>query len=223
MFIYSIYGLHDGCLKTFVCLFLLYTYNTAIKSNDCFLYFFDVQVLMSLPSFLTHWKLKSVTYSAACHPSCIYRCALSMRLLLAKCILLGRFSLRYGLSGWSEVLHFRTDTEEENQHAADGENEIVWQEAKQADNLSFFLSIQKVTFGILRIPTSSSPGPHSRLRRETQDHVSRTGYKLNKLTLTDRRVFSTGNSQEKKLSGRLVGLMRAAGPWMTEKPSVLST
>ena len=105
------------------------------------------------------------------------------------------------------------------------ENGIVWREATQADNFSFFLSIQKSHFGILHIPTVSLSGPHSRLRRETQDKVSHTGYKTDtkwwckagkkgKLGVIDR------NSQEKKSSGRRLGLMRAAGPWMTEKPSV---
>ncbi len=53
-----------------------------------------------------------------------------------------------------------------------GENGIVWHEAKQADNFFILLINTRVTFGILRIPTGSSPGPHSRLRRETQDKVS---------------------------------------------------
>lgn len=57
-----------------------------------------------------------------------------MRLLLAKCILLGRFSLRYGLIGCSGLTHFKT-------HSRERENGTVWL-SKQAENLSFFLWIQ---------------------------------------------------------------------------------
>ena len=82
----------------------------------------------------------------------------------------------------------------------------------------------KVTFGIFRIPTGSSPGPHSRLRKETQYKVSTAGYKLTlwDATKLQRREVIAGNLQEKKFSGRRLGLMRAAGPWMTEKSAVLS-
>lgn len=107
------------CLHLYVCDFYTCTYNL----SD--IYALRLLLLhLLLDTFWTQKKLKdwSVTYSAACHPLFIYRCPLSIRLLLAKCILLGRFSLRYGLIGWSEVLHFRIDIEEENQHTA----ERVW-------------------------------------------------------------------------------------------------
>lgn len=141
-----------------------------------------------------------------------------MRSLLAKCIRLGRFSLRYGLIGWSGVLHFRTDTDGEQSTRSRGGMTLF--DTKPSKQMIFHSSYEYNSDMWNTLHTDrffTRPSKSTGEGNKWSDMVRHTGRGIK-----GRLGGINMNSQERYSSGRRLGRTRAAGPWMTVMPSMLS-